>query len=199
MTQRYQKKGGYNTYSKRGLNKSSVKNETSQQEELIKTYLDVIQNKNCVLDFGCGIGRMTKFLSENFKRYYGTDIVQSVIESADRFRIPNTKFELLNSFNNNIPFGNTKFDVIWTSTVLQHVVDDKLLKHYIKDFYRRLNKDGYVLILENTGNHKNSNYLSFRSKAEYIGMFDQVRFEIIDSECFDAAGENHTIILFRKK
>jgi len=47
-----------------------------------------------VLDFGCGVGRLTIYLAEKFKEAIGIDISPTMIEKANQYhqRIQNCKF-----------------------------------------------------------------------------------------------------------
>jgi len=139
-----------------------------------------------VLDFGSGIGRWMGLLSKYCDYYYCCDIM--------KFNLPNFK----QIKNNIIPFKNIKFDLIWACVTLQHVVDRSLLEYYLQQFYDLLNDNKYILIVENTSQNKNKNYLIFRSVEEYIKLFDKFKFTKVVIKKFISSGEEHSIILFKK-
>lgn len=146
---------------------------------------------NTVLDFGYGIGRWTTLLKQYAEAYYATDIIEAVPMNTPYF-------DLIDD-NGTIPFGDTKFDFIFTCVVLQHVVDEDLLNNYIKQFYHRLEDDGYIVITENTFKAPDKDYLSFRPYEHYVALFEDNNFKMIDKKTFLSCNEEHTSMLFRKK
>ena len=101
---------------------------------------------NSALDFGCGIGRTTKYLSEHFKKTHGLDISENMIEEAKSLNnnIKNCRF-ILNTKPNLEIFQNNTFDLIYTSLTLQHIPDKKLINSYITEFIRILKNKGLLV------------------------------------------------------
>ena len=143
-----------------------------------------------LLDFGCGIGRFATFLNSRFGGWHGADILNRL--EAD---IPADRFELIE--DGRIPFGDKKFDLIWTCVVLQHVVEEPELLGYLQQFADRLSSGGRVLMIENTSQNRNKVYLTYRSLAEYQRMFDQAGLSLVRSEVYVIGGEEHSIAEFR--
>lgn len=159
--------------------------------------LGTVNREPKVLDFGCGIGRFMPLLSKHSDKYFGCDILEAPIREARKIIIDIQRLAVINKHQ--IPFDNTNFDLIFSCVVLQHVIDQNLLNHYINQFYERLNSHGHVLIVENISSAPSNNYLAFRSREKYIEMFKTGGFELIKADIFESSNEPHAILLFGKK
>lgn len=101
--------------------------------------------RDTALDFGCGVGRLTRVLAKNFSQCYGMDISEIMIAKAKELSaIQNCKF-ILNTREDLQLFGNNYFDFIYTNLVLQHLPHEKMIKSYISEFIRTLKKDGLLI------------------------------------------------------
>ena len=96
------------------------------------------------LDFGCGIGRLTRALASRFQQVVGLDISQSMIDQAIPLGLTNCSF-LVND-SSSLPFDADQFDFIYTAIVLQHVPSQKLIRHYIAEFVRTLKPEGLLVM-----------------------------------------------------
>lgn len=100
--------------------------EYRKQEEEFVNYLKSIQFSS-VLEFGCGYGRMSKIMLENFhpSRYVGIDISPDLIIEAKQLtsRFPDCRFEntAIQDFK-----SDEKFDLVFGTEVLQHVKPSEL-------------------------------------------------------------------------
>jgi ubiquinone/menaquinone biosynthesis C-methylase UbiE len=97
------------------------------------------------LDFGCGVGRLTQPLARYFEESIGLDISDSMVARAKELsHLPNCRFVL--SDQATLPFPAGHFDLIYTSIVLQHVPSKDLIRGYIAEFMRTLNKGGLLVM-----------------------------------------------------
>jgi SAM-dependent methyltransferase len=99
------------------------------------------------LDFGCGVGRLTRPLGARFQRVVGVDIAASMIEQAKELNaaFPNVEF-LVNAKPDLSLFGDSEFDYVQTFLVLQHM-HPELQCRYLTEFARIL-KPGGVLVVQ---------------------------------------------------
>ena len=132
------------------------------------------REKIIVLDYGCGIGRITPVFStfalihKNLKmEYFGYDQNAKMVahcksiypELADQFKQKNLTFENPNA----VDIG--RFDLIFTCTVLQHNTNQDKAR-ILPKFWEMLIDDGFLLINEKTYDRKNFTD-DFGVNAEY--------------------------------
>src|SRR5277367_1619259 len=73
------------------------------------------------LDFGCGVGRLTRALSQYFDECWGVDISRTMIQLAKDFHGGNSHCNFwLNEVDDLRRFADGYFGFIYTSIVLQH-------------------------------------------------------------------------------
>jgi len=103
--------------------------------------LSIKVEKGRVLDFGCGVGRLTQALCPYFKKVVGVDISTTMILLAKKYnRYKNCKY-IVNRLNNLSIFPDNYFSFIFSDITLQHI-EPALILDYIKEFIRILKKDG---------------------------------------------------------
>ncbi len=102
--------------------------------------------RELALDFGCGVGRCTRALSEYFKQCYGVDVAQEMIARAEELNrsISNCKF-IVNCEEHLRIFPDNYFDMIYTNLVLQHLSNKSMIKSYICEFIRVLKESGLLV------------------------------------------------------
>lgn len=74
--------------------------------------------RRSVLDVGCGVGLMSRYVGEHFGELRGVDIAPGIVERAAT-HVPQGEFQLYDG--KRIPFGEQTFDVVFTVCVLHHV------------------------------------------------------------------------------
>ena len=103
--------------------------------------LGLPQARRRALDFGCGVGRLTRALREHFPECHGVDISRSMVETA-RQLTPGCEFRQganLESF----PAGWADF--IYSSMVLQHQPDRASVSRIIAEMLRVLAPGGLLV------------------------------------------------------
>ncbi len=99
------------------------------------------------LDFGCGIGRLSRALCARFGEVVGVDIAPSMIELAnERNAHPGRCRFLLNDRPDLLLFGEGCFDFVYSSITLQHM-EPGIAESYLKEFVRVL-KPGGLLVFQ---------------------------------------------------
>lgn len=97
------------------------------------------------LDFGCGIGRLTRALAAHFTEVTGVDVAESMIRrarsaNADR---PNCTF-VVNASADLSQFRTSSFDVVYSRLVLQHL-EPALVRQYVPEMVRVLAPSGVLM------------------------------------------------------
>lgn len=73
-----------------------------------------------VLDFGCGVGRMSNALAEHGLQVVGVDIAASMIERAQELNAHRDRLHFVAYEGGELPFPDNSFDTAVTLIVLQH-------------------------------------------------------------------------------
>jgi len=94
-----------------------------------------------ILDLGCGTGEFTRFVADHGYQAFGVDIASTPIERA-RSRHPGVRFERLDD-NLGIPAGPGTFDAVWSTEVIEHVLD---VGAYLAEVRRVLRDDGLFIL-----------------------------------------------------
>lgn len=102
-----------------------------------------------VLDFGCGVGRMTRAFSSYFQSCTGIDISQSMVSLARKFNSDLPHCEFVASDAPVLPFATKSFDFVFSVLVLQHLPSKSMILSYIAEFVR-VAKDGAVIVFQLT-------------------------------------------------
>src|SRR5262245_31636893 len=74
------------------------------------------------LDFGCGVGRLTRALAARFESCVGVDVSPKMVDAARRLNdgVPNVEF-VVNRDPDLRAFATGSFDLVYSSIVLQHL------------------------------------------------------------------------------
>lgn len=97
------------------------------------------------LDFGCGVGRVTRALGERFERVTGADVAVSMVKRARELNHdrPNCRFIVTPQAHLNT-IDTASFDVIYCRLVLQHVPPAYLFG-YLPELVRVLAPGGVLM------------------------------------------------------
>ena len=101
---------------------------------------------DAALDFGCGLGRLTRALAGRFERCESVDVSQRMVEHARRLNgdLANCAFRVSDRSDLSY-FDSEIFDVVYSSFVLQHLPSRELAGGYIREFLRVVRPDGLVV------------------------------------------------------
>lgn len=158
------------TWPNKNFNRWNKKEFFNTGKEEIKNIIKTLESLkypkkyNSALDFGCGIGRITKYLPRHFKKTYGLDISENMIEKAKILNknIKNCRF-ILNTKPNLEIFQNNTFDLIYSNLTLQHIPDKNLIKSYIIEFIRTLKNNGLIIFqLPSQLNYKSKFHIHYK-------------------------------------
>lgn len=120
-------------------------------DEVIRRVLAVAErlgyprHQERALDFGCGVGRLTRALAQHFDQCCGVDISSNMVARAREFNqhLPNCEF-IVNDAEHLRIFPDNHFDMVFTTIVLQHIPGKARIKSYVADFVRILKPGGLL-------------------------------------------------------
>ena len=98
------------------------------------------------LDFGCGVGRVTRALSARFDEAVGVDVAEGMVEQARRLneQVGNACF-LVNAAPDLGQFDDASFDLVYSRIVLQHLRSADDVLRYVGELLRVTRPGGLVV------------------------------------------------------
>jgi SAM-dependent methyltransferase len=98
------------------------------------------------LDFGCGVGRLSRALAQHVQHVVGLDIAESMVAEARRLNheVAGCEFVVLRD-NDLRAFADGSFDVVITLLALQHIPSVTAIETYLREFVRILAPDGLLI------------------------------------------------------
>ncbi|MDQ2912574.1 MAG: class I SAM-dependent methyltransferase [Chloroflexota bacterium] len=98
------------------------------------------------LDFGCGVGRLTRALAEHFDLVWGVDIAPSLIARASQLNSPFARCSFaVNATADLRMFSDAQFDLVYSELVLQHCPSTRTILSYVEEFLRVTKPSGLVV------------------------------------------------------
>jgi len=114
--------------------------------EFLKEY---VHRGDCILDVGCGNGRLLDLFDNDGIKYTGVDFSKELIAIAQKER--GSKGTFLCSDALSLPFGDNTFDVVFSIAVLHHIPSEENRIRFLSEIKRVLKPNGIcVLTLWNT-------------------------------------------------
>jgi len=92
-----------------------------------------------VLDLGCGIGRITENMVDDFRKVIGIDISSEMIRQAKE-RVKGAEFIETDGYT--IPLKDNYVDFVFSYLVFQHFKERKMVEANFKEVYRVLKPGG---------------------------------------------------------
>lgn len=115
-------------------------------EQLVRPFLPVLlcgrSPKSCrVVEIGCGVGRMTRYLAEQFLEVHGVDISAEMIQRARLRDYPNV-FLHVGSGTDLACLPDKYFDLAFSYLVFQHIPSRAVIGNYVREAARVLKPGG---------------------------------------------------------
>jgi 2-polyprenyl-3-methyl-5-hydroxy-6-metoxy-1,4-benzoquinol methylase len=98
------------------------------------------------LDFGCGVGRLTRALAARMDEVHGIDVSQNMVARARELNqgAPGRMSFFLNRDRDLSMFADASYSFIYSSIVLQHIPYPESLG-YVREFFRLAKPGGLVV------------------------------------------------------
>jgi SAM-dependent methyltransferase len=132
--------------SRNDFNESGRDNVDTLFNSLKRNMIDPSSLKTC-LEYGCGIGRVTYWLSQRFEKVIGYDISTSHIELAEKYlQDRDIKNVTLYKIRKPLDISNfPKVDLVYSVIVLQHN-PPPIIRLIIKELLKALNPGGIAFL-----------------------------------------------------
>ncbi|NER01425.1 MAG: glycosyltransferase, partial [Okeania sp. SIO3C4] len=101
-----------------------------------------------VLEVGCGVGRLIKYLREKFARVDGVDISENMIQFAREYLADgkqNGEVFVNNGYDLQ-ELSDEYYDFVFSTIVFQHIRSISIVKSYFREIFRILKLGGYFRI-----------------------------------------------------
>ena len=149
-----------------------------------------------VLDFGCGIGRLTQAFAAVCDSAEGVDISPEMIRLARIYNRHVNCAYFLNETDDLSAFGDDEFDLVYSTIVLQHL-PPHLARGYVREFLRV--SRGHVVFQLPEGRTSEAGALSMYGtrRAEVESWLDGA--ELLDVQTNDASGVGFTSYQYTMK
>lgn len=148
------------------------------------------------LDFGCGYGRRTGYISEYSKNISGVDISEQALTAA-RLNFPKIDFGL--SDGQILPYKDNYFDLVVTFVVLQHI-PPKSIQKVCDEILRVLHLGGNsrLLITEAIG-VKSAEWRYERTLEEYQKLFEPLFLERHEPRAYPLSKSGVNMLMFKQR
>ena len=111
--------------------------------EEFKPLADYVKEGDRVLDLGCGNGRLIELFNDKKIEYMGIDVSEKLIDIAKR-KYSQNNFQIFDGLK--ITFADNSFNVVFCIAVLHHIPSAKLREEFLKEAYRVLKPNSYLIL-----------------------------------------------------
>lgn len=101
---------------------------------------------HAALDFGCGVGRLTRALAARFDHAVGVDISETMVREARELNTGFANAEFRHNPRADLSmFSDESFDLVASDIVLQHLPSREAVEGYLREFLRVLRPGGLIV------------------------------------------------------
>lgn len=166
----------------------SLKYENADVREIQELLLITFEEKVKLLEIGCGSGRDASFMTKKGFDLIGIDGSKNMIDEAKKIHLELSNKLFYKTLPNNLEF-DIKFDGIYSIATLMHLSKIDLEKT-ISKIYDLLNTNGKFLMsvslfrddINENGFDKNGRYFLILSFEEWINIFENSGFKILETK-----------------
>ena len=127
-----------------------VRSGEANYKQLVRPYLPILLHGQaardcCVVEIGCGIGRMTEWLAADFGRVEALDVSPAMIQAARQrlSQVSNIRFHI-GSGSDLAPIADRSADLVFSYIVFQHIPSRAAIEGYVADAARVLKNGGAI-------------------------------------------------------
>lgn len=128
-----------------------------------------LERREHALDVGCGVGRLTRALSDDFRNVVGIDISEAMLEEARRLHHDRPDVSFLQAPADDLGmFPDNHFDLVLTKIVLQHLPSRQAILDALSQMVRVL-RPGGLMVVQTTSHMRVRHRLQPRARL-YRGL-----------------------------
>jgi ubiquinone/menaquinone biosynthesis C-methylase UbiE len=175
-------------------------NDMSDKEYIDKFLREV--NKGRILDVGCGVGNLTKYIKDKGFEVLGIDLSNNMLKIAKE-RFPDVEFKLMDMTDIKLP--KNSFDALFVAYSLFHLPPNKI-ENTAKGFVELLNSKGKIMFILQEGNGdvivdepfkpSEKMYINYFTRDTIVGLLKKLNFKILH---FDTRGAKSSMELGNNK
>jgi len=150
---------------------------------LLNKFSHLCINKDCIAELGSGTGLNLRYFSRwKPKKLLAFDCSSQLLALAKKNLVDLSNIEFIQTNGNDLPAPHgVSIDLLFTVTVLQHIVDPDLFRQVVESM--KNSGAQYILIIEDTNNRLRQPTPDYtqRTLEDYISAFDG-RYKLATSE-----------------
>src|SRR6266566_6847990 len=108
------------------------------REDEIQTAIGLLPPKGKLLELGAGTGWQAKKLAEHGFEVSAVEVIPETEETHKKYR-ENQVYPIIDYDGHHLPFDNETFDIVFSSSVLEHIPHDRAFQ---KEIHRVLKQNG---------------------------------------------------------
>jgi ubiquinone/menaquinone biosynthesis C-methylase UbiE len=153
-------------------------------EIILSDYKELFTHQVNLLDFGCGSGDFILHFSNRFNRLIGYDISEDILSIAQQRTKDFSNIILANSLDS----LSLRFDLVFSITVLQHILDDDELTDTLSRIAGLCNEHAYFVALESFDTKEfpitQPAHVKARTSDQWRRIFDKAGFDLLETRSF---------------
>lgn len=145
----------------------------------------LINNKESIIEIGCGIGRMTKYMAKDFKEVVGFDVSGEMIKQGNKRLMDYPNVVLMETDGETLPMENDRATFVFSYLVFQHMKTKEMIEKNCREVYRVLKKGGLFKVLIRADHPKDTKAwwsgIGFNEEDLYF-IWDDIGFTLVKME-----------------